>query len=203
MNSIHDNNTIISIDENSSMENKKNLRVHENPIYGDKAIFLKTSDETNGSFTQIEIELAIKGGNTKHYHASYTEKFTVTEGNLTLYADGDFKLLRKGESFLVNPGVVHFFRNDSPGKTKFLIEFRPGQPGFEKTLMIGYGLAKDGLTNKKGVPKKFSHLALLITLSDTQIPGPFKLISPVFKWMANRAVKRGELQKLIDRYCKN
>jgi quercetin dioxygenase-like cupin family protein len=183
------------------MEQLEGKKVHENPIYGDKAIFLKTSEETNGAQTLIEIELAVKGGNTKHYHDSYSEKFTVVEGQLTLYVEGSFTKLKKGDHFLVNPKVVHYFKNDTQEKVKFLVEFQPGQPGFEKALMIGYGLAKDGLTNKKGIPKKFSHLALLIVLSGAQVPGLFKMIDPLFKWVAERAAKRGELQALVEKYC--
>jgi quercetin dioxygenase-like cupin family protein len=183
------------------MEQSLGKKVHENPIYGDKAIFLKTSAETEGALTLIEIELSVNGGNTKHYHASYSENFTVTEGELTLYVNGSFMKLKKGESFLVNSKVVHYFKNNTQKKVRFLVEFQPGQPGFEKALMIGYGLAKDGLTNKKGIPKKFSHLALLIVLSGAQVPGLFKMIDPLFKWVAKRAEKKGELQKLVNQYC--
>jgi quercetin dioxygenase-like cupin family protein len=175
--------------------------VHENPIYGDKAVFLTTSEESNGKLTLIDIELSVNGGNTKHYHGSYSETFTVTEGELTLFADGKFITLKKDESFLVNPKVVHYFKNNTQKKVRFLVEFQPGQPGFEKALMIGYGLAKDGLTNKKGIPKKFSHLALLIVLSGAQVPGLFKMIDPLFKWVAKRADKKGELQELVNQYC--
>jgi hypothetical protein len=33
-------------------------RVFENPVFGDKATFLKTADETGGAYTLLEIELA-------------------------------------------------------------------------------------------------------------------------------------------------
>jgi quercetin dioxygenase-like cupin family protein len=178
-------------------------KVHENPIYGDKAVFLKTSEETGGTHTLIEIELSVGGGNDLHYHKSYQEKFTVVEGEITLIVDkkSNSKVLKIGDSFVVSPGVVHCFKNKSDMPAKFLVEFQPGQPGFEQTLMIGYGLAKDGFTNKKGIPKKFSHLALLITLSDTHMPGVFSLLLPIFRWSANAAKKRGELKELVSRYC--
>jgi len=176
-------------------------KVHENPVFGDKAVFLKTSDETEGRFTLIELELAVNGGNTKHSHESYEEIFTVIEGELCLHVNGEDRVLYKGERYTVLKNVEHYFRNESDTVTKFHVEFRPGQQGFEQTLMIGYGLAKDGLINKKGIPKRFSHLALLITLSDTRMPGMWKFLNPLFRWSARWAIRNGELQKLIDRYC--
>jgi quercetin dioxygenase-like cupin family protein len=176
-------------------------KVYENPIYGDKAVFLKTAEQTNGLCTLIEMELAAGGGNEPHLHETYAETFTVIQGDLTLLTGKEYKTLKKGESFTVPPKMVHCFKNRSKSIVKFLIEFTPGQPGFEKVLKISYGLAKDGLTSKKGVPKKFSHFALLIVLSAVRVPGIFSLMMPAFKWSANRAIKNGEAEELIQRYC--
>jgi quercetin dioxygenase-like cupin family protein len=176
-------------------------KVYENPIYGDKAVFLKTSEETNGLCTIIEMELVAGGGNQPHLHDDYAETFTVVKGDLTLLAGKEYKTLREGESFTVPPKMVHCFKNRSTGTVKFSIEFTPGQPGFEKVLKIGYGLAKDGLTSKKGVPKKFSHFALLLVMSEVKVPGIFALVMPAFRWSANRAMKNGEPDELIQIYC--
>jgi quercetin dioxygenase-like cupin family protein len=176
-------------------------KVYENPIYGDKAVFLKTAEETNGLCTLIEMELAAGGGNEPHLHETYAETFTVIQGELTLLTGKEYKTLKKGESFTVPPKMVHCFKNRSKSTAKFLIEFTPGQPGFEKVLKIGYGLAKDGLTSKKGVPKKFSHFALLIVMSAVRVPGIFSLLMPAFRWSANRAIENGEAEELIQRYC--
>jgi quercetin dioxygenase-like cupin family protein len=176
-------------------------KVYENPIYGDKAVFLKTAEETNGLCTLIEMELAAGGGNEPHLHETYAETFTVIQGDLTLLTGKEYKTLKKGESFTIPPKMVHCFKNRSKTTAKFLIEFAPGQPGFEKVLKIGYGLAKDGLTSKKGVPKKFSHFALLIVMAAVRVPGIFTLLMPAFRWSANRAMKNGEAEELIQRYC--
>ncbi len=175
--------------------------MYENPIYGDKAVFLKTAEETNGLCTVIEMELLAGGGNQPHLHDNYAETFTVLQGDLTLLAGKEYKTLKKGESFTVPPKMVHCFKNRSKGTVKFLIEFTPGQPGFEKVLKIGYGLAKDGLTSRKGVPNKFSHVALLLVMSAVKVPGIFTLMMPVFRWSANRAMKNGEAEELIRKYC--
>lgn len=176
-------------------------KVYENPIYGDKAVFLKTAEETNGLCTIIEMELVSGGGNQPHSHDDYAETFTVLQGDLTLLAGKGYKTLKKGESFTVPPKMVHCFKNRSKSSVKFLIEFTPGQPGFEKVLKIGYGLAKDGLTSSKGVPNKFSHFALLIVMAAVKVPGIFALLMPAFRWSAKRAMKNGEADEVIRKYC--
>lgn len=176
-------------------------RHHENPIYKDTAHFLNTSEETNGEFTRIELTVTGDGGNTPHFHKGYSEKFTVVEGKLKLLAGDRYVTLETGESFLVPPLMKHCFEGQGQSAAKFIVEFRPGQPGFEKGLAIGYGLAKDGLTNKKGIPKNFLHLALLIQLTQAYIPGIlFSILRPIIVWTAARAVAKDEDKKLIAKY---
>jgi quercetin dioxygenase-like cupin family protein len=176
-------------------------KVYENPVYGDKAVFLKTAEDTNGLCTLIEMQVAPGGGNQPHSHDDYAECFIVLEGELTLLVGKEYRKLKKGETLKVPARTVHCFKNRSKTPVKFLVEFTPGQPGFEKVLKIGYGLAKDGLTSSKGVPNKFSHFALLVVMSSVKIPGLFGLMMPFFRWAADRAIRNGEADELIGRYC--
>lgn len=176
-------------------------RYHENPIYKDTAYFIKTSEETKGEYTRIELSVTGDGGNTPHFHKGYSEKFTVLEGRLKLLAGEKYITLKAGESFLVPPLMKHCFAGEGNTTAKFIVEFRPGQPGFEKGLAIGYGLAKDGLTNKKGIPKNFSHLAMLMHLTQAYIPGIFfSILRPVMAKIAARAIAKGEDKKLVEKY---
>ena len=110
--------------------------------------------------------------------------------------------MKPGESYEVKKGVVHRFFN--PGKTE--IEFRnsviPGHEGFENTLRILYGLASDGLYNDKGLPKSFTHLAICGIMSDMRLLGLMSLTTPLLKFIAFRARKKGVEQQLLDKYCK-
>jgi len=38
-------------------------------------------------------------------------------------------------------------------------------------------------------------------MSDGNMPGLFSLMTPLLKWSANRAGKKGIEQELINRYC--
>lgn len=176
-------------------------KVFENPVYRDKATFLKTAEETNGVCTLIEFEVSAGGGNQPHLHDDCAESFLVVEGELTLVIGKETRTLKKDQSLTVPPKTVHCFKNKSKSPVKFLVEFKPGQPGFERVLKIGYGLAKDGLTSSRGVPNRFLHFALLIVMSAVRIPGIFGLMMPAFRWSANRAIKNGEADELIRKYC--
>ena len=73
---------------------------------------------------------------------------------------------------------------------------------FEQGLVIAYGLAREGRVNKNGIPKRLDHLALLMSLTDTGIPGLFSFIQPFMKWRGDKAIKNGVHHELLKRYCK-
>lgn len=176
-------------------------RTYENPLIGDKVTFLKTAGETNGEFTLVEVELKAGGGNSLHYHRAFSETFEVIDGILGVHIGKKYKQLKKGESFTVPPLVLHNFQNDNDKPVKFKVELRPGHDGFEKCIKIGYGLAGDGRTNKKGIPHKLSHLAVVLGLSDTNLPGIYTVMTSVLLMLAARARKKGIEKELTDQYC--
>ena len=71
----------------------------------------------------------------------------------------------------------------------------------ENFIKIFYGLAFDGLTDKKGKPRKFAHLAVALVMSDSNAPGWMSLLAPVIRNVAKRAKKNGTEKWLLDRYC--
>lgn len=178
-----------------------NKRVFENPVIGDRVTFLETSEEANGVHSLLEIELIPKGGNAVHYHRSFSETFTAVEGELGVQAGKEHKVLKPGESYTIPPMMLHRFYNTGEQPIKFRVELRPGHAGFENSMKIAYGLARDGLTNKKSVPRKFSHMALLITMSDTNIPGFLSLLMPLFQWKVKQPQMAHVYRELVERYC--
>jgi quercetin dioxygenase-like cupin family protein len=109
-------------------------RVFTNPVIGDKVTLIKTSEETNGEYTLFEIEVIPGGGNSLHIHESFSEKFEVLDGELTLRQGKGHHVLKKGESAIVPQKAPHCFANKSDKTVKFNVEFRPAQPGFEKGI---------------------------------------------------------------------
>lgn len=178
-------------------------RAIENPLIKDRVTFLETSEETGGKFTLVQVELAPNGGNDLHYHKTFDETFTVVEGVLGIQMGKEIIHLEKGENATAPMGSLHrFFNPSATEKVVFNVLLQPGSKGFETTLQVAYGLARDGRTNRSGVPKSLYHMALIIQWSDTNIPGVFTAIEPVMRWLAKRAIRKGIDKALIQEYCR-
>lgn len=174
-------------------------RTFYNPVYKDKVRLLAASEDSKGEYTLLEIDVAPGGGNPLHAHLDYTEKFTVISGVLEVQVGRYTHLLHSGDSITVPRKDFHRFANSSEHLTKFLVELRPAQPGFEKAMAIAYGLAADGLVTKRGIPKKFAHLSLVVVLSNALPAGFARLMMPLFRWKATRS--GAELSALVSKYC--
>lgn len=175
-------------------------RVFVNPIFKDKATVLASSEETGGVYMVGELEVAPGGGNYMHTHSAFEETFTAVKGILGVMLNGKKYFLIPGESLTIPRHAPHHFFNDGKEPIICHIKFTPGHEGFVKGLAIGYGLAADGKTNKIGVPKNITHLALLIVLTDTKPAGIMGLLFSLFKWLAARARKNGIEQALLEQY---
>jgi mannose-6-phosphate isomerase-like protein (cupin superfamily) len=175
-------------------------KVFINPIYKDKATVLKTVEETGGSYMLAELIVYPGGGNTMHTHNAFEETFIAVNGTLGVVLNNKKHYLKPGTSVTVPLYAPHYFFNDSKEAVTCHIKFAPGHEGFAKGIAIAYGLAADGKTNSKGVPKNFMHLALVIALTDTKPVGFLGMLFPVFKWLAAKAKRNGTEQALLEKY---
>jgi mannose-6-phosphate isomerase-like protein (cupin superfamily) len=176
-------------------------RTFFNPVINDTATFIETAEETNGKYSLIDIELYKSNGPPLHYHNAFAEKFEVTEGTLYLKVGREQKILKSGDSVTVPRGTPHKFYNPTNERVRFKITFEPGHVGMENFIKIIYSLAADGLTNDKGVPKNFAHLAVILVMSDTNGTGFLTLLAPIVRMVAARAKKNGTEKWLLDKYC--
>lgn len=175
-------------------------KVFINPAFKDKVTVLYTSEETGGAYSMGLLEIAPGGGNPMHTHSAFEETFTAVEGVLGVNVDGKKHYLRPGESITVPLHTPHHFFNNSSERVSCYIKFVPGHEDFVKGLAIGYGLATDKLTSKKGIPKSLKHLAVMICLMDTKPTGFLGLLFPLFKRLAAKARKEGTEQLLLEKY---
>lgn len=141
------------------------LRTIENPVGAYRTTFLKTGRETGGEFVLVRIDLEGHGRNFPHVHRT----FEAVEGRLGVEAAGVRRVLSPGERVTVPRGVVHTFYGVGE-RAVFLAEVRPARR-FEDTLRVLYGLGHDGLLRADGRPRSLLHLALLVQLSESQLPG--------------------------------
>jgi quercetin dioxygenase-like cupin family protein len=182
------------------MEKRKIKRVFINPMFKDKVTVLKSVQETNGNYMLGELEVSAGGGNYMHTHSAFEETFTAVKGTLGVVLENKKYYLQPGESVTVPLHARHHFFNDGKEAVTCHVKFVPGHEGFTKGVAIAYGLATDGKTNSKGMPKSIMHLALLTVLTDTKPTGVMGMLFPVFKWLAAKAKKNGTEKALLDKY---
>lgn len=180
----------------------ENTRRIYNPVQKDYVTFLKTAAETSGAYTLLEVELSPKGGVGIHYHKTYSEKFDCLEGELKVLAGKTVHTLTPGQSVTAQILVNHRFFNTSEKTCTFRVELRPGSPGFEKSLQVGYGLARDGETNNKGFPNDRLALAWLFEISESNLPGWMSVFEFILRKQAKKAKARGLDKALTDKYVK-
>ena len=173
-----------------------------NPVQKDHVTFLKTSAETNGEYTLVEVELANGGGVGLHYHKTYSEKFDCIQGEVQIALGKTIHTLKPGESATAEPNVNHLFRNRSGNNCKFRVELRPASRGFEQSLQIGYGLANDGLVKSNGFPKDKLALAWLFDISESNLPGWMSIFEFILRRQAKKARAKGTDKLLVEKYVR-
>ncbi|OCX51670.1 hypothetical protein BEL04_16770 [Mucilaginibacter sp. PPCGB 2223] len=178
------------------------LRRIYNPIQKDSVVFLKTSAETGGEYTLVEVELADGGGVGLHYHKTYSEKFDCLEGEVQIVLGKQVYTLAPGQAATAEININHLFRNRSGKPCKFRVELRPASKGFEQSLQIGYGLAGDGLCDKKGLPKDKLALAWLFDISESNLPGWMSVFEFILRRQAKKARAKGVDQQLTAKYVR-
>ena len=169
-------------------------RTIENPLTGERVTFLSTAEETGGEYVRIRNETSTGApGVVMHYHLAYTEAFDVLKGSLDVCVGGkqNHLVLAEGDSVFVPLSTAHRFWNSSTEPVVFEVEIRPAR-NFEKSLRAAFGLAEDGKTNDKGVPKNLFELALIYELSESYIVGmPLSVQRGIFGALARVARWRG------------
>lgn len=176
-------------------------RRYYNPVEEAYATFLKTSDETGGEYTLIEVEVAPGGGTAPHYHKTYSERFEVLEGTLEVLVGRQTLTLKAGQRAEAHRDTRHRFRNPGGEPARFLVELRPGHAGFEKSVKVAYGLARDGHFRANGAPRNLYHLALLLEWGEMRVPGSFSVIESLFRLLVKLARRKGIDRELEAGYC--
>jgi len=156
----------------------------------------------NGGPTVSECDLLPGAKTPWHYHTLFSEKFEILEGELEVGKDGKRYQLKPGDQIVIAANETHLFNNKSKGLCRLRTTIDPGNIEFEQASLILLGLAKDGLTNRSGIPKKFSDLALFIYLNNSKMTGAMKIVEPILNLVAKIAIKRGRLKVLEEAYCK-
>jgi quercetin dioxygenase-like cupin family protein len=127
--------------------------IYENRVQGDRFVVREGSEDTGGE--RLAGDLYIRPGGAvagKHVHSYITERFEVVSGTVRIHVDGRDEIARAGEVVEVRPGVVHDWWNVGDDEAHVRLEIRPAER-FELMIQNLFGLANDGKTNARGVPR--------------------------------------------------
>jgi mannose-6-phosphate isomerase-like protein (cupin superfamily) len=137
----------------------------ENPVTGERAVVREGADDTGGD--HLLVDLFVRPGGRvplPHLHPTLTETFEVIEGRVGVVVDGRRTVACRGERVTVPPGTVHDWWNGGESEAHALVEVRgPGVARFEVLLATFWALARDGKSNRRGVPNP---LQLAVTVRE-------------------------------------
>ena len=136
-------------------------------------------------------------GPPEHVHTSFSERFMVAEGTLSLLVNGEVMELGRSESFLVSPGTPHkpFNRMDKPVVVRGPLTEEYGIPEpFSVFLAQAYGFFDEDPTNKQ-VPKALLQMSRFSPVYDSWLADPpvpvqrllFHAIGPTARLLGYRA----------------
>ena len=127
--------------------------IYENRIQGDRFVVREGSEDNGGE--RLAGDLYIRPGGAvagKHVHSYITECFEVASGTVRFHRGGRDEIAGPGQRVEIPPGTVHDWWNVGEDEAHLLIEIRPGAR-FELMIQNLFGLANDGKTNARGVPR--------------------------------------------------
>ena len=145
----------------------------ENPVTGERLLFLETSADTGGEYVLVECTVQPNGFvAAAHVHPNQSETFQIERGTIAFKLDGEEIVAHAGDTVVVPAGAAHKFWNAGETEAVFVTEVRPALQ-FERLLETMFALAADGKTNKRGMPNPL-RLAVIANahFEDVRLPFP-------------------------------
>jgi quercetin dioxygenase-like cupin family protein len=143
----------------------------ENPVTGERIVFVQTAETTNGELLQLDVFLRPHGFvATEHIHPRQEERFTVMAGTATFSINGNRQTLASGTTITVPAGTPHLWWNGGDDQLHVRAEFRLAL-NTERFFETFFGLGRDGQTNAQGMPR-FLQLAVLVPEYDLYLAQP-------------------------------
>jgi quercetin dioxygenase-like cupin family protein len=124
----------------------------QNPVTGERIVFLATSRQTRGEAVVIETQVQ-PGGSVAaaHVHPYQEERFTVLDGTVGFKVGRETIVNAPGDTLVVPAGRAHKFWNAGDEVARFVCDIRPALQ-FESLLETMFALAEAGKTNRRGMP---------------------------------------------------
>ena len=136
--------------------------VVEAPLFGARATFLETTEQTGGALLRVEVVLPPGFSVAEHVHPVLEERHRVVRGTLRARVGGQEAEYGVGELAVGPAGVPHAWTNPSDHEELCLVsEHRPALR-MEELLEGGFTIARDLEADRWGAPKHLLRLAVLL-----------------------------------------
>lgn len=151
----------------------------ENPITGERIIFLETAEETNGELLRFEYVLPPRFSIPEHVHPRQEERHEILSGTLRGRVAGRERDFGEGERAIGPAGVPHAWRNPSGDQElRIVSELRPALH-LEALIEAGFALARDLRSDRKNALKQLPHMIMLANAAKhefylTAVPRPVR-----------------------------
>ena len=143
-----------------------------NLVTGEIITFVSTAEDTNGELLVLHDTWTRPGQRSApHIHPKMEERFEVVRGRAGIVVAGVEQELGPGDTLAVAPGTPHVAWNASRGDTRLRLEFRPAGR-WEEVVESLFALAREGLTDARGVPEPKTLAVLLAEFADEIAPAP-------------------------------
>ena len=141
--------------------------VLEHPVTGERLVWRRVARDTNGALLEGDM-FARPGGHpaASHVHPNQQERFRVLDGKIMLKVAGEETILLPGQSAAVPPGQPHTWRNLGVEQAHILWNGR--RHCAEMLFETLFGLARDGKTNRRGLPNLL-RLAVMLQEYDQEV----------------------------------
>jgi quercetin dioxygenase-like cupin family protein len=164
----------------------------ENPISGERFVFLQTTAETDGELLAFELSLQpggrVPGG---HVHPGQEERFYVEAGHVRFRKGLRAVLAGPGDAVVVPQGTYHRFANAGKGPARVRVEVRPPLE-MQRLYETVVALAREGRTLPSGLPRPLD-LALFMREFEDEVEAPIApgLVRGVMAPLAWLGARRG------------
>ena len=144
----------------------------ENPVTGERFTFTHTAASTGGEL--LAFDFALRPGGAvpiPHVHPIQTERFEVTEGEMTFRVGLRRIHAGPGDAVEVAPGVAHSFANAGEDEARLRVEVRPAL-AMEDMFAEVVAMAQAGRMSRRGMPRNVLDLADLARRYDQEAHAP-------------------------------
>lgn len=167
-------------------------RTLENPISGERFVFLQTVAETDGELLAFELTLQ-PGGRVPagHVHPGQEERFRVEAGHMRFRKGHRSVLAGPGDTVVVPPDTYHRFANAGEEPARVRVEVRPPLE-MQRLYETVVALAQEGRTLASGLPRPLD-LALFMREFEDEVEAPLApgLVRAVMAPLAWLGARRG------------